>query len=36
MSVDVKGVKGVCVFYCHGVRERETEKEEERGRLNDT
>ena len=30
MSVDVKGVKGVCVFYHHGVRERERQRKRKR------
>ena len=30
MSVDMKGVKGVCVFYCHGVRERERQRKRKR------
>ena len=30
MSVDMKGVKGVCVFYRHGVRERERQRKRKR------
>ena len=30
MSVDMKGVKGVCAFYRQGVRERERQRKRKR------